>query len=158
MDFTDDKGETENHKLFERAVIEGKATWWQMELPSGSVFFGIAKSEMLGYPEEKFKHYKDFMELVHPDDAKKAMQAMRDHMDGKKKYYETTYKIKSKSGEYLQFYDCGKIIKGEGHNITAIGFVWKVDEEMNSLKQMKEFKEMVMKGNPSMVDLIKNIR
>lgn len=143
---------------FNKAVLNETATWWEMNLPSGDVLFGAAKAKMLGYPDEVFKSYKDFMVLVHPDDAEKAMQAMRDHMYGTAKLYETTYRIKNKNGEYLRFYDCGQIIKRDGENLTAIGFVMKINDDNDILEQMNNFKELILDGNPSIIDLISHIR
>ncbi|MDD3531531.1 MAG: PAS domain-containing protein [Candidatus Pacebacteria bacterium] len=143
---------------FDLAVLGGTATWWQMHLPSGAVSFGDAKAAMLGYPEEKFMRYQDFVDLVHPDDREKTMQAMRNHLDGKAELYETTYRIRNKNGEYISFYDCGQITKKEGDDITVTGFVRKIDESSDTLAQMKEFKEMILEGNPSIVELVSEIQ
>jgi hypothetical protein len=40
-----------NMAKFNNLVLEEKATWWQMDLPSGNVIFGSAKAKMLGYSE-----------------------------------------------------------------------------------------------------------
>lgn len=143
---------------FDKAVLNGTATWWQMYLPSGAVSFGKAKAEMLGYPEENFKTYQDFVGLVHPDDNEKVMQAMRDHLEGRAKLYETTYRIKHKNGDYINFYDCGQITKKDGDNLTITGFVLKVDDKIDALAQMKDFKEMVIKGSPSILDLLSKLK
>jgi two-component system CheB/CheR fusion protein len=139
---------------FDKAIINGAATWWEMDLPSGGVFFGEAKAKMLGYPDSLFKNYKDFMILVHPDDSEKAMQAMRDHISSKSKIYETVYRIKNKDGEYIRFYDCGQVVKRNGNNLTVIGFVIKVLDNVDVLEQMKNFKELIIEGNPSIIDLV----
>lgn len=147
----------ENNKLekFDRLVLAGKASWWQMNLPSGNVFFGDAKAEMLGYPESRFKKYTDFTDLVHPDDRETAMQAMRDHLDGKKEVYEVAYRIQHKNGDYIKFYDCGKITKKEGENITVMGFVIKIDNE-KELEEIQSFKELILKGPESVIKKFAN--
>jgi two-component system CheB/CheR fusion protein len=142
---------------FEKRVIQGKATWWNMFLPSGKVIFGSAKTEMLGYDEKDFKQYSHFTNLLHPDDYEATMQAMRDHMEGKKEYYETLYRIKCSDGTYIQFYDLGQIVKKEGEEVTIMGFVWKI-EEGNIPTQMEEFKKSILHGNPAMIDLIKQMQ
>lgn len=139
---------------FDIALMNGTTTWWQMELPSGEVFFGAAKAGMLNYPESKFKHYQDFVDLVHPDDREKTMQAMRDHLSGKVKLYEATYRIKDSNGVYLNFYDCGQVIKRDGDKTTVIGFVLKMNNAENILEQMKSFKELIVNGDPSIIDLV----
>jgi len=144
--------------LFDEAVLDEKATWWQMELPSGNVFFGDTKTNMLGRCESDFNHYSDFTNIVHPDDYEKTMQIMRDHLEGKKDLYEVVYRIKHKNGDYLTFYDCGKIINREGEKTTLMGFVVKIEEGEDLEKTTKRFKDMVTSGEPSLVDLIAEIR
>ncbi|MFA6503149.1 MAG: PAS domain-containing protein [Candidatus Paceibacterota bacterium] len=143
---------------FDKAVMNETATWWQMRLPSGVVLFGDAKAKMLGYPEDKFKHYQDFVDLVHPDDREKTMQAMRDHLAGAAKFYETTYRIQHKDGSYLRFYDCGQVTERDGDTVTVTGFVMKVQDGADVLEQVKEFKDLILEGHPSIVELVSRIK
>jgi PAS domain S-box-containing protein len=143
-------------EFFEKAVSRGEATWWEMELPSGSVIFGDAKAEMLGRDPENFKNYTDFTKLLHPEDHNNAMQAMRDHMEGKNKFYETDYRIKHKDGHYLKFYDCGQIIKKEGESITVVGFVWKLEEENE--EKLEEIKKLILENEETMAHLVQSIK
>jgi|GEM_PF-816238 len=133
---------------FDKAVLNETATWWQMSLPSGEVLFGTAKAKMLGFPDDMFKTYHDFVELVHPEDKEKTMQAMKDHLEGRSKIYEAVYRIKNKNGEYLKFYDCGQIIRKEGDQVTVMGFVLKVADDADAFQQMKKFKELILGGKP----------
>ncbi len=145
-------------KQFNKAVLLGEVTWWQMELPSGRVIFGDAKAKMPGYPDSDFNYYQDFTKLIHPDDYNNAMNAMYDHIAGKKKFYETQYRIKNISGEYISFYDCGQIIKKEGNEITVIGFVMKVKGDVDFSVQMESFKDLILGGNPSIVELVAKLK
>lgn len=146
-----------NFADFEKALAKGLATWWQMELPSGDVIFGSVKAEMLGYSESKFSNYKDFTSLVHSDDYDTMMKDMRDHLEGKKEFYETSYRIKNSKGEYIRFYDIGKILDIDKDNITVIGFVWKMDMNEDYKKQMKNFKELIIEGKPSIIEMFNKI-
>jgi len=91
-------------------------------------------------------------------DAKTAMQAMRDHLDGKKELYEVAYKIKTASGEYIRFYDCGQIVKKDGDKMTVMGFVIKVDESSDPFVQMKNFRDLIIEGNPSIIEIVKKMK
>lgn len=51
---------------FESQAKNGKITWWQMDLPSGNVRFGEAKTKMLGYSHDDFIYYQDFTNILHP--------------------------------------------------------------------------------------------
>jgi hypothetical protein len=84
------------------------------------------------------------------------MVAMKDHISGKKNFYETTYRIRHKTGKYLFFYDCDQIINKDGENITVLGFVIKFDEPDNIQEQMNSFKDMILLGNPSILELVSN--
>ena len=143
---------------FNKKVLLGEATWWQMEIPSGKVLFGESKAKMLDYPDANFKHFSDFTNLVKEEDREKAMQSMRDCLSEKNKSYETVYNIKKSDGTYVKFYDYGQIIKKENENITVIGFVMKVNNDQDIVQEMKEFKEMILSGNPSIIELISNIK
>lgn len=143
---------------FEKKVAKGEATWWQMELPSGDVFFGDEKTKMLGYSNSNFKNFTDFTNLLADEDKDRAMQAMRDHLSGEKDIYETDYKIKTASGEYIRFYDCGQIVNREGDKITLMGFVLKIDNNSNPDHEMQEFKNLILKSNPSIIDLVAIIK
>jgi PAS domain-containing protein len=146
-----------NIEIFNEAVLRREATWWQMELPSGKVFFGDAKTEMLGFPSSDFSVYQDFTNLLHEEDKEKAMEAMRDHLSGKKSFYETTYRIKTSDGSYLRFYDFGQITKKENENIILIGFVFKVGEDFN-LEKAEAFRNLIVEGTPSVLELVSKIK
>lgn len=99
--------------------------WWEMDIATGNVTIDKKKAEMLGYPPERFKHYKDFTDLIHPDDHTKAMNALLEHISGQVDRYEVEYRILAKSGEYKWFLDIGSIVKwnASGKPLTIIGLV-----------------------------------
>ena len=101
----------EDFNRLDNAMRGAGMAWWEMELPSGVVFFGDNKATMIGYPASDFVHYKNFTDLLHPDDEPKAMKAMMDHLEGKTEHYETTYRIRHKKGHYVTFYDRGQIVQ-----------------------------------------------
>ncbi len=85
---------------------------------------------MLGYLPEQFKHYSDFMALVHPEDSDKAMNAMQRHIDGISDKYEVEYRISTKSEGYKWFYDLGSIVKRDsnGRPLNATGLAIDITE------------------------------
>lgn len=116
-------------RMIEDALEAGEMAWWLMELPSGVVFFSPNKVKLLGYTEKdasKFVHYSAFTDLLHPDDYDRVMKAMKDHIDGKAPTYETTYRIKTKNGDYITLYDRGRIVAQKGDNLAIAGIVIEV--------------------------------
>jgi PAS domain S-box-containing protein len=109
-----------------RGAMEiGNVAWWEMDCLSGSVQFHPAKAAMLGYRPEDFSHYSDFTRLIHPDDLEKAMQAMRDHLEGRVPTYDVLYRIRTSAGTYASFRDIGGITETDalGRPLVVAGFV-----------------------------------
>jgi len=120
----------ENNIRLEFAMKVANMSWWEMEMATGNVTFEKRKAEMLGYSPERFKHYTDFMALVHPDDYEPAMNAMRQHLNGNQDKYEIEYRIKTISGEYIWFYDIGSVTKRDsnGAPLYVSGLVLNINE------------------------------
>lgn len=147
-----------NLAKFDIAILNREAAWWQMELPSGNVFFGDQKVEMLGYPESQFNTYQDFVKLVHPDDQKTIMDAMRQHLQGEKPTYEAIYRIMASNKQYITFFDYGQIIKKEGEKITVIGFVIKIKSVDNIDNEINEYKKLITSGETSILELFGKLK
>lgn len=134
MDITEKKKAEEalidNNSRLALAMSAANMAWWKLDLSDGSVTFEKRKTEMLGYPPEKFKHYADFTSLVHPEDHDLTMNAMRDHIHGTAEKYEVEYRIKTESGEYIWYYDIGSVTKrdAQGIPLTVTGLVLNISE------------------------------
>jgi len=133
------KEELELYKeRLEEAMTAGNLAWWEMELPSGEIRFNDRKAHMLGYEPERFKTYEDFTELVHPEDYDKAMEAMRDHLEGREERYEVEYRIEKSDGDYKWFRDVGSITEKEGEYKKVAGIVIDVDKRKEA-NEREEF-------------------
>lgn len=120
----------EKNSMLNMAMDTANMAWWDLDLVSGLVTFNKRKTDMLGYDADNFKHYLDFMNIVHPDDYDKTMKAMLDHMEGKCDKYFTDYRIKTKSDEYKWFRDTGTIVKRNenGKALRVTGLVVDISE------------------------------
>jgi len=125
-------------KRLELAIDAVNMAWWDMDIVTGNVIFHPRKTQMLGYKAEQFKHYSDFMDLVHPDDFETAMSAMRNHFSGKAITYDTEYRIKTSEGDYKWFYDIGTIVNRDdnGKPLKIIGFVIDVSRQKQAEQQI----------------------
>jgi PAS domain S-box-containing protein len=125
-------GKTEER--LDLCLSAGNLAWWEMELPSGKIIFNENKVKMLGYSMDDFKDvdYTAFMDIVHPEDYDRVMKAMKDHLEGKKKLYETNYRIKAKNGTYKWFNDRGSIVNRDkkGNPISVKGVVYDITDKM----------------------------
>lgn len=113
----------------EMAMEASGMAWWWMELPTGAVFFSPNKTRMIGRNEADFIHYRNFTDIVHPDDYEQMMQDMRDHLEGRKDIYRTTYRIQAADGSWKRFLDQGKIVgRGKDGEISLAGTVIDVTD------------------------------
>jgi len=124
------KPEKDASKAIERldlCLSVGNLAWWEMDVKTGKVIFNENKVKMLGYDMNDFKDadYKSFTKLLHPDDHDRVMQAMKDHLEGKKETYDVEYRIKAKNGNYKWYYDKGSIVERDqnGNPLTVKGIV-----------------------------------
>ena len=163
IDITDRKrAEDELHEnvaRLELAMSTANMSWWEMDMSTGQVLFERRKAEMLGYSPEKFKHYTDFMALVHPEDQERTMDAMRSHLDGSLDKYEVEYRIKTISGEHKWFYDVGSVTKRdpEGKPLIVSGLVLNISERKEAeelLNASNEFSESLLKTIPFGMDIV----
>ncbi len=131
------------NKHLEAALRGGNMAWWELELPSGTVVFNERKATILGYRPEKFTHYSDFMDLVHPDDYDATMEAFRRHLDSSAETYTCEYRIRNAAGEYVWFQDLGKITSRNNDIITLTGIVTEITEAKRTREAMERFRAAV---------------
>lgn len=142
-----------NHKIAHNKLLKriktglnaGNVAWWIMELPSGKVYFDNLKVEFLGYSPDHFTHYQDFTKLLHPDDHQKVMQAMDDHLAGKKDHYEVEYRIKSQNNGYIWFRDSGGIFEQdeESEQIQIVGIVQNITKHKEKEKKTEHLNRVL---------------
>jgi two-component system, chemotaxis family, CheB/CheR fusion protein len=139
----------------EQAMDIGKLAWWSWDYKTGYVAYSDVKAKMLGFGPEELGHtYQVFTDRIHPDDFEHTMKAMKDHLEGKSEIYETEYRIKNKTGEYVWFYDKGGIVEWDpkGKPLFISGIVIginerkKKDEEINKL-----FKAFLQSPTPNLI-------
>ncbi len=124
----------ENNNRLALAMKVANMAWWEMDLTTGKIWFEKRKAEMLGFTSERFNHYNDFMQLVHPDDYQKTMQSMHSHLVGTKEKYEVEYRIRDIDNKYKYFYDIGSITKfdSNGKPLLVSGLILDITERKHS--------------------------
>lgn len=159
IDITESKKAEEalrqNNSRLELAMQVANMAWWEMDITTGEILFGKRKTDMLGYPPDNFVHFKDFMDIVHPDDQEIAMDALRRHLYGHEDKYETEYRILTSSGEYKWIYDLGNVSKKDstGEPLIISGLVLDITERKRAEKELYDqkqfFEQMFMQSSLS---------
>ncbi len=134
------------------SLSAGNLAWWEFDIPTGRVTYNENKVRVLGYAPKDFPNpcvYTDFTDLIHPDDHENTMNAMRDHLAGKKDLYETEYRIRTVSGDYRWFYDRGSITSRdkEGKPLTLKGIVFDITDKKEQEKALMESEQALREAN-----------
>lgn len=145
----------ENSVKLEMAMQVANMAWWEMNVKTGQVIFGKRKTDMLGFPSEEFVHYNYFSNLIHPDDYKKTMEAMENHIVGVTEKYEVEYRLQTSAGDYKWFYDIGSVSRRDfdGNPLIVSGLVLDITDRKNSEQELytqkQFFEQMFMQSSLS---------
>jgi diguanylate cyclase (GGDEF)-like protein/PAS domain S-box-containing protein len=92
----------------------GNLGHWYWDKTANRVTFNPMKVKALGFEAAEIPatvDYQFFTSRIHPDDYQPTMDAMLDHLYGRKPVYEAEYRIRHKDGSYKWFYDRGVITR-----------------------------------------------
>jgi diguanylate cyclase (GGDEF)-like protein len=145
-----DKNETE---LFSFPWV-GNLGQWHWMVQSNQVVFNEKKVTNLGYDSEEIPEivgFEFFTTLLHPEDYDRVMENMRSHLMNLTDVYEVEYRIRDKNGNYVWYYDRGKIStrNEKGEPLVVSGIVFDINKNKimeNKLKEANEkLKQLVIR-------------
>ena len=98
---------------FNYSMSIAQLAWWEWDLKKNRLDFHFNKANLLGYTSEELYHiiHTRIADLIHPEDYRNVRRVMFAHLKGDTQIYECEYRIKSKNGKYVWFYDKGNIVK-----------------------------------------------
>lgn len=142
-----------NNRL-EMSMSLGGLSWWEWDYTKNILKTGNLKANMLGFtPDEIGTGYEAWSALVHPEDIESKTKAMHEHLQGNSPMYETEYRIRTKSGEYIWFMDRGGIALRDksGKPLSVSGIVMDITHhketdlalEDSELKYSRLFQTMI---------------
>lgn len=85
---------------------------WDWNIQTGEDFFSDQWVKALGYTREDIiPHVSFWASIVHPDDMPVVLEALQDHLTGKKPLYRCENRLRMQSGEYRWNLACGRIVE-----------------------------------------------
>jgi PAS domain S-box-containing protein len=95
--------------LIDENLMSSRFPWWEWDVVADRVTASPLKVTILGYRVSDFEGagYERYMDLVHPEDQQRTMQAMREHLEGRAAVYQVDYRIRSAAGSYTWYMDRG---------------------------------------------------
>lgn len=97
---------------------------WDWNLVTGELTINDRWAKMLGYGKEEIEpHAGSWERLVHPDDLPAAMAALTAHLEGRSDFFESEYRLQTKSGTWKWIHDAGRIVAHDptGKPLRAAG-------------------------------------
>lgn len=84
---------------------------WDTDIATGTMVINDRWAEMLGYRKDEIEsNYNGWQKLVHPDDLPVVTAAVNDHLEGRTPFYQATFRMRPKSGEWRWIQSTGQIV------------------------------------------------
>lgn len=143
-DITKDKeNERELKNIKERlelAVDGANIGIWDWDIKEGFIHYDKNWIEMLGYDDSELNNdVKTRLSLIHPDDKKEMLTALRNHLNGKSEEYYNEHRLKTKTNDWLWIRDIGKVTERGANGVAkrAVGVQINIDQEKCIINQIK---------------------
>jgi PAS domain S-box-containing protein len=133
------------HQL-ELAMRASKLGRWTYYIETGVLDFNETIGKILDLNEFDVKliDYEQYMNLIHEEDRKNAIKALKEHIEifpsNKNHIFQADYRIKKSDGSYTWIMGVGKVIKNNHNNIPTevTGFIIDIDAQKRAEEQLKQ--------------------
>lgn len=123
-----ERRETENilkeaEERWRFALEGGNQGVWDWNVQSGEIFFSDSYKRLYGYgPNDLKGRIEEWESMIHPDDKERMDHAIEAHISSENPYYESTYRVKTKNGDYKWVLGRGMLIKNQdGEPMRMVG-------------------------------------
>jgi PAS domain S-box-containing protein len=112
---------------------------WDWNIPSGAVYYSLRLRELLGFDADEMGDViESFESLLHPEDHDRVMKAVDDHLTLKVPY-DTEYRLRTGSGNYLWFRARGQAVWDEsGKPVRMAGSISDITRRKEAEAAVRE--------------------
>lgn len=114
----------ESAQRLDMALDAGGLGSWDWEVKTDTVTFDERFARQLGLkPSELHTTREEWLGRLHPDDATKAMDILREHLAGRTSAYANEFRVRHADGSYRWFYGRGKVVEraADGSPLRIVG-------------------------------------
>ena len=102
---------------------------WDFDGETKTIRLSRRWKEMLGYDEQVEDVTPDWYRLVHPDDMSRVQAKMREHLEGKTRFFESVHRMKHQSGDWRWMTSRAKALQDDrGRLIRLLGVEMDITE------------------------------
>jgi PAS domain S-box-containing protein len=128
----------DNEERFSMVIDSSNDGLYDWDLKIDKPYWNARYFEMLGYEPDEFEvSYEKYVELIHPDDRERAISAIQSYMQ-RPGSYETEYRMRHKSGQYLHVVCRGGTLFQDGKPVRLLGLVRDVSSERRSREALEQ--------------------
>ncbi len=97
---------------------------WSWNFKTNALTFSSRYYTMLGYEPDEFPAtYENWVNIIHPDDTKKALAVAEEYLRTKPAFYENEFRLKRKDGDYRWIHAKARVVERDqnGDAVHMIG-------------------------------------
>jgi len=132
----------------ERAVVAGGVGLWDWDLVTNEVYYSSEWKRHIGYADDEIAgDLEEWRCRVHPDDLERAMQCVKDYLNGNRPDYEVEFRFRHKDGSYRNILAHGsKLLAEDGTPARLIGSHMDVTDRTELQAQLHQAQKMEAVG------------
>jgi PAS domain S-box-containing protein len=121
------------------ALEGGNQGVWDWDIQTGDIFFSDSYKKLYGYKPGDLKgRIGEWETMIHPDDRPQMNKAIDEHLASSNPYYESTYRVKTKDGNYKWVLGRGMLIRDEnGKPLRMIGTHTDITQQVTAEQTYK---------------------
>jgi len=156
----------ENAMLREKAlrldmVIQAtEVGYWDWNIATGEVTMNEQWARMIGYTLDELKPttLETWQQHCHPEDLRKAMEVIQDHINGKEEHYACEIRMRHRDGSWIWMYDKGVVTErdAEGQPTRMVGSHVNINQKKESdsiLTKRLEFEHLIATISNRLINL-----
>ncbi len=138
-----EKALKESEERFRLAVEGSRDGLWDWNLQTNDAYHSEQFAQMLGYEPDELPYTNNaWSDLIHPDDKEHAFKAVDDYLSGKTDSYETTFRMRTRDGNWRWINGRGKaLFNEEGKAVRFVGF----NTDITRLRELIDEKEYLLR-------------
>jgi PAS domain S-box-containing protein len=117
---------------------------WDWNMQTNEIIYSSSYKKMYGFSGDDLKNdVNEWLSRIHPDDKQKIDKDLEKHSTSDNPYYETTYRIQLKNGDYKWIMARGKILSkdSEGNPMRMIGTHTDLTKTLNAKAEIKKMND-----------------